>query len=169
MKKLLFLGLFMAVSAMAFSQDDAISKYFEKYMDDEDFSVVYISGRMFGMFAEVEDDDHDAKRAMQGIKGLRILTTEKNAASLYKEALRKFNVSEYEELMKVRSGKENVNFFIREEGDVVKELLLLVGGDDGSDFVLLSFVGDINLKEISKLSDSMDIDGLEHLDKVGEN
>lgn len=167
MKKLLFLGLMMIFSVMSFAQDDAISKYFEKYMDDEDFSVVYISGKMFGMFADVDDDDKEAKEAMKGIKGLRILSTDKNGYNLYKEAIKKFNVSEYEELMKIRDGKENVNFFIKEEDDIVKELLLLVGGES-ADFVMLSFIGNINLKQISELSDSMDIDGLEHLDKVNE-
>lgn len=167
MKKLLFLGLMMIFTVMSFAQDDAISKYFEKYMDDEDFSVVYISGRMFGMFADVDDDDKEAKEAMKGIKGLRILSTDKNGHSLYNEAIKKFNVSEYEELMNIRDGKENVNFYIKEENDTVKELLLLVGGES-EDFVMLSFVGDINLKQISELSDSMDIDGLEHLDKVDE-
>ncbi len=168
MKKLLIIGLMMSCSVMGFSQTDAISKYFEKYMDDEDFTVVYISGRMFGMFADIDDDDKEAKAAMKGIKGLRILSTEKNALGLYKEAIKKFNVSEYEELMKVRSGKENVNFFIREEGDVIKELLLLVGGTE-ADFVMLSFIGDIDLKKISALSESMDIEGLEHLDEINEN
>ena len=165
MKKLLFLGLMMIFTVMSFAQDDAISKYFQQYMDDEDFSVVYISGKMFGMFADVDDDNTAAKEAMKGIKGLRILSTEKNGEALYKEAIKKFNVSEYEELMKIRDGKENVNFYIKEEGDVVKELLLLVGGES-DDFVMLSFVGNINLKQISELSDSMDIDALDHLDKV---
>ncbi|MGK0387282.1 MAG: hypothetical protein ACI94Y_000006 [Maribacter sp.] len=167
MKQLLFLGLMMIFTVMSFAQDDAISKYFEKYMDDEDFSVVYISGKMFSMFADVDDDDDEAKEAMKGIKGLRILSTEKKGNALYNEAIKKFNVSEYEELMKIRDGKENVNFYIKEEGDVVKELLLIVGGE-AADFVMLSFVGEINLKQISELSDSMDIDGLEHLDKVND-
>jgi hypothetical protein len=167
MKKLLFLGLMMIFTVMSFAQDDAISKYFEKYMDDEDFSVVYISGKMFSMFADVDDEDNEAKEAMKGIKGLRILSTKKNGEALYNEAIKKFNVSEYEELMKIRDGKENVNFYIKEEGDIVKELLLIVGGE-AADFVMLSFVGDINLKQISELSDSMDIDGLKHLDKVND-
>lgn len=168
MKKIFLLTIVMCFTVIGFSQDDAISKYFEQYMDDEDFTVVYISGRMFGMFADVEDEDKEAKEAMKGIKGLRILTTEKNGLSLYKEAVKKFNVSEYEELMKMRDGKENVNFYIKEEGDVIKELLLLVGGTD-SDFVMLSFIGNIDLNKISVLSDSMDIEGLEHLENVKEN
>lgn len=165
MKKIFLLAMVMCFTVIGFSQDDAISKYFEKYMDDEDFTVVYISGRMFSMFADVDEDDKEAKEAMKGIKGLRILTTEKDGGDLYKEAIKKFNVSEYEELMRVRDGSENVNFYIKEEGDAIKELLLLVGGKD-SDFVMISFIGNINLEKISELSDSMDIDGLEHLEEI---
>ncbi len=168
MKRLSIITILLFLGTMAFSQGDGITKYFEKYMDDEDFTVVYISGRMFGMFAEIEDDDKEAKAALKGLKGLRILTTDKkeNTVKLYEEALKKFDSSEYEELMKVRDGKENVNFYIKEEDEKITELLLLVGG--GDDFVLLSFKGNIDLKQISTLSESMDIDGLEHLEKVDE-
>ena len=47
----------------------------------------------------------------------------------------------------------NVQFMVK-DGDkegVIRELLLLVGGED-SEFVLMSFIGDINLKNIGKLA-----------------
>ncbi len=167
MKKLSIIIFILFVGQIGFSQTDAISKYFEQYMDDEDFTVVYISGKMFSMFADVDEDDADAKEAMKGLRGLRILTTDKkNGMALYQEAVKKFDVSEYEELMKIRDGKENVDFYIREEGKILKELLLLVGGED--DFVLISFIGELDLKSISNLSNSMDIDSLEYLEEIEE-
>ena len=58
---------------------------------------------------------------------------------------------------------ENVNFWVKEEGNNISELLLLVGGDE---FVLLSFVGNIDMANISKLANSMDINGMGHLKHI---
>jgi hypothetical protein len=161
------LMLFLAVSAQA--QIDAISTYFEKYMDDEQFTTVYISGRMFKMFAQMADDeaDDEIKEIAAGLEGLRILTTEENGAKYFKEIMGQLNTKDYEPLMTVREeGSDEVHFLIKEAGDTINELLLVVGGED--EFVLMSFVGNIDLAKISKLSGAMDIEGLEHLKKVEE-
>ena len=147
------------------AQNDAISKYFSKYMDDENFTMVYVSPKMFNLVSnlELEDMDEDVMSLLKEIKGLRILTTEKDAMSYYNEAVESFGLSEYESLMTVRSEDEKVNFLIKSDDEKVEELLLLVGG---SEFVMLSFVGNIDLNKISKLASSMDVKGAEHLGKI---
>ncbi len=168
--KMLFVLLFSAVAFAAQAQIDAIGKYFEKYMDDEQFTTVYISGRMFSMVSNLseEDMDDEVKSLLAGLKGLRILTTEVDPQKYYKEFRSILNTKEYEPLMVVRDqGVEEVQFLIKEEGDKIQELLLLVGGTD--DFVLMSFVGDIDLSTISKLSESFDVPGMEKLEKLEEN
>jgi hypothetical protein len=147
------------------AQNDAISKYFSKYMDDESFTMVYVSPKMFNLVSKLDIDDMDAdvKELLKGIKGLRILTTENDPMAYYHEAVANFGISEYESLMTVRSDNEKVNFLIKSNDDIVEELLLLVGGDE---FVMLSFIGNIDLNKISKLAGSMDIDGMEHLEKI---
>lgn len=167
MKNILLILLAMFSTAILSAQVDAIEKYFNQYLDDERFTVVYISPKMFNMVAklDIEDMDAETKELISNLKGLRILTTEINTLAFYNEALKKINTSEYEILMKVRDGDENVHILIKDDGGSrIHELLLLVGGT--SDFVLLSFVGDIDLDKISKLANSMDIKGVEHLDKI---
>ena len=61
-------------------------------------------------------------------------------------------------------GSDNVDFYIKEEGDIITELLLLAGG--GEDFVLMSFIGKIDIDKLAELSKSIDIGGMEHLDKM---
>jgi hypothetical protein len=65
--------------------------------------------------------------------------------------------------MTVRDEGTNVEFLVKDTGDIINELLLLVGGDE---FVMMSFVGNIDLDKISKLANSLDIDGAQHLDKL---
>jgi hypothetical protein len=45
---------------------------------------------------------------------------------------------------------------------------MLIGGGGESNFLILSMVGDLNLKDIRRLSKTMDIEGFEHLEKVEE-
>ena len=47
---------------------------------------------------------------------------------------------------------------------MINELLLLVGGKD--EFVMVSFIGNIDLNKISKLAKVLDVEGAEHLDKL---
>jgi len=167
MKKLLPILLLAFLGSNISAQDDAIEKYFLKYLDNEEFTVVYVSPKMFDIVAKMDLDnvDPEVTDVISGLKGLRILTTETNTLTYYEEALEKIDPKEYEVLMKVRDGDENVHFLIKEgENDKISELLLLVGGD--SDFVLLSFVGDIDLDKISRLANAIDVKGAEHLDKI---
>ncbi|GLR16356.1 DUF4252 domain-containing protein [Portibacter lacus] len=168
MKKIsLILTMMVVAIASSFGQADAIEKYFDKYMDDENFTVVYISPKMFEMVAKIapEDMDQETRDVIKDLKGLRILTTEYNTKAFYKEAKSLINTKEYEILMTVRDDGTNVEFLVKDSGDIINELLLLVGGDE---FVMMSFVGNIDLKKIAKLANSVDIDGMEHLKNLDD-
>ncbi len=176
-----FFGLALAFSVSA--QDDAISKYFSKYAEDERFTVVYISPKMFNMISKISTDDPDfesAKEVIKDLKGLRILVADGesedengqkiaaknpvNGMAMYKEAMNTLDMNSYEELLTVRDGQENVRFVVKEDAGTISELLLLVGSPD--EFVMLSFAGKINLDKISKLGKSLNVEGAEHLGKI---
>jgi hypothetical protein len=170
MKKSIFLlPTLLLLAFMAQAQNDAISRFFSKYADDERFTSVYVSPKMFQLVAKIDTDDEDWQKIREVVKdlgGLRVLTADSigNGDALYKEALAKVPVAEYAELLTVRDGQENVRIWIKESGNIIDELLLLVGAPD--EFVLLSFTGKIDLDKISALSKSLDIDGVEHLNKI---
>ncbi len=160
---------FLAVlftSLSSFAQEDAITKYFNKYMDDEKFSVVYISPKMFSMVSkiEIEDMEPELQEVIKSMKGLRILHTEQNALQYYNDALKTINTSEYELLLTARGEGENVRFMVKDNGDIVEELLMIVGGSEN--FALLSFIGNIDLKKIGKLAKALDIDNMQYLENL---
>ena len=168
----------MAVfTSAAFAQDDAISRFFDKYEEDEDFTHVTITSRMFGLFANLDIEDEEDKELMDAVskvKGLKIIGKDDignaEADALYKEAFKLIPESEYDELMTVRDKDSDMKFLIKEENGVITELVMVMHGDN--EFFLLSLIGDIDLKQISRLSKSMSIDGFEHLkniDKDNEN
>lgn len=160
---------FLAVlftSLSSFAQEDAITKYFNKYMDDEKFSVVYISPKMFSMVSkiEIEDMEPELQEVIKSMKGLRILHTEQNALQHYNDALKIINTSEYELLLTARGEGENVRFMVKDNGNIVEELLMIVGGNEK--FALLSFIGNIDLKKIGKLAKALDIDNMQYLENL---
>ena len=147
-----------------FAQNDAITQYFDQYVENEDFTVVYITPKMFQMIAKLDLKDNDSKEikdVLQGLRGLRILQTDKNPMQYYKEAIAKFKPNEYALLMTVRSDGDNVRFWTKETNGTINELLMLVGSK--TDFVMMSFVGNIDLDKIVKLADGMKVNGAEHL------
>jgi hypothetical protein len=150
-----------------FGQNNAIDKFFAAYQDNDDFSVVYVSPKMFQMLAKVasKELDEDINAVVKDLKGLKILRTDVNSAAIYKDAVKKINTKEYELLLTARDKGQNVNFYTKTStGDIIEELLLLVGGE--KEFVLLSFVGTLDLDKIAKLASKLDMDGAQHLEKL---
>lgn len=171
MKKQLFLlPLLMLVTTLSsYAQNDGITRFFKQYEDDERFTMVFVSPKMFQMVSKIETDDEDWNKVREIVKdlgGLRVLTADSIADGLamYKNALSRVPQGEYSELLTVRDGKENVRFWIKDSGNIIEELLLLVGSPN--EFTMLSFTGKIDLDKISQLSKSLDIEGAQYLDKL---
>ena len=167
-KALLFCALFSILSVQVFGQNTALDKFFSEYLENPDFTVVNISPKMFKMISQldIEDVEPELKELINSIEGLKVLAKEGgDGLKYYKEAYGKIDKNQYEELMTVRDQDENVRIYIKEKGDIINELILLVGSSD--EFVLLDIVGKIDLKTIGKLSKSLDVPGMKHLDKVG--
>lgn len=169
MKKGIVTGVLLMVMMGAFAQGEAVSKFFSKYQDDETFSQVTVSSKMFGLFTnmELEDkEDQEVLDAISKLKGLKILAKEdaRNARELYTEASKMLPKTEYEELMYVRDKEKDMKFFIKEKGGKIDELVMIAGGSN--EFMLLTLFGEIDLKQISKIGKKMDVDGLENLDHL---
>ncbi|MDZ4702775.1 MAG: DUF4252 domain-containing protein [Saprospiraceae bacterium] len=156
--------LTLALTTTLSAQDNAIDKYFSQYVEDDHFSVIYISPKMFQMIGDIEineldfEGDEDAvvlKDIAKDIKSLRILTTEATPDKFYKEFKAKINTSKYEVLMTVKEKDGgNLEFLAKgSNGETIDELLLLSYDDE---FVLISFTGKINLSKVSKLARTVD-------------
>ncbi len=166
--------LFISVLAFeASAQNDAISKYFAKYMEDDNFLSINISSKMFQMMSTIEMDDKDEQKYMEEsigkIKGVRAIAAEKDVdgKKMYREALALVDGKGYEELMSVREEDKNIRFLIKEKGNKIDELFMVMGGDN--EFGLLSIIGDgIDLNMLYKLSKSVGVEGFRELERLGD-
>lgn len=146
-------------------QQSAIADFFETYRNNDAFTQVNISPKMFEMFAQMDPDniqDDETLEMIRSLTGLKILTTEVEPKKYYDEFISKVSMTDYEELMTIRSEDSDVKFLVKDSsGNIVNELLLLVGGEDS--FVLMSFAGKIQLDKIGKLANNLNFSGSEHL------
>lgn len=173
MKKILFIPmLLLALVFKAQAQDDAIQKFFSNYMEDDRFSRVYISPKMMQMAggflknnSENDQDTEDLGTLIQKVKGIRILSSEEvNGQALYNEAMSTLTKNKYEELMDVQDKGSSLKFMVREEGGLVRELLML-SGDKGGQFTLLSMLGAFTYEDLNMLAEKTDIPGMDSYNK----
>ena len=185
MKKLVLIIAILVAPMATYGQS-----LFDKYEENEEVTSVIFTQKVFRMLAElkIDMDDPEAQEVMDmagNITGLKVLTTgDANVSAQMKSDVNKYlKSSDLEELMRVKDGEQTVKFYVKEGKDDnhVKELLMFVTGlkevmkdQDISingekrelETVLLSLTGDIDLRQVSKLANKMDIKGAKHLEKT---
>lgn len=164
MKKLITLLLIALFPMLAMAQNSAIDKVFKKYGDLDGFTVVTISKGLLKMAANM-DDDQNAQDFLGRINSIKVLASEdgNKDINLYDEVLSNLDKSSYEELLTVKSKGEDVLMLVKKDGNIIEELIILVGGSKDNALVYIS--GKLNMKDLSKLSSSVNINGagLDHL------
>ncbi|MEP2025811.1 MAG: DUF4252 domain-containing protein [Reichenbachiella sp.] len=167
MKKLIIIMIAVAGSFSSMAQDNAISKYFTSFSADTSFTKVTVTSKMFSLFTEIEGEDEAEKEVLEALsklKGIKALINEdpKDSKALYANAIKSIDKDKsYEVLMSVEGSDENIKFMVRDQGSVINELLMIVSGDD--EFLIMSLFGEIDLKQIAKLSRVMKMKGMDHL------
>ena len=158
-------------ASFASAQNPTYSKFYDKYADDPDFTIISISPKLFGLFSEIdiEDMDEDLEDVVKGLQGLKILINDKTDGKyLYKEASSSLISADYDELISIRtSDGENVRMYSKDEGNIVQDLLVIVNSDDT--FVFMDLWGQIDLRKVGKLSETLDVPGAEHLKELKRN
>jgi len=168
-KPVLFI-LLMCLPLSAFSQKSPVDEVFDRYNGKQGFTSVYISSKMFSLLARIDKEDDEFRNLVTRIKSIRILSIDSatnltSGINFSNELLPKLKKTGYEELMTVREDNSQVQFMIREVAGRIAELVMITGGYSSS---VVSISGDLDLKTIASLSDSMGIDELHGLEKVNK-
>ena len=162
MKKIVvILSLLVAPIAMS------AQSIFEKYEDQEHVTSVVVNQKMFKMLAniDIQTNDPDSDAFINQVKmldNLTVFTTDNmDVSNAMKKDVKKYIISsKLEELMRIKDGDQTVNFFILEGKDDnhVKQRVI--------ETVLLSLTGDIDLRQVSKLTTQLNVPGGEQLKKA---
>jgi len=167
MKKLILLSIITTITLSGFCQRSPVDDLFEKYNGKEGYTSVYISSKMFSLLARIDSEDKDFQNLVSRIKSIKILSIDSAAnvsgVNFCNELLKKLNSTGFEELMTVKEENGEVRFMIHEVNGKIAELVMITGGEGTS---IVSISGDLDLKTIADLSDTMGIEELEDLGKV---
>src|SRR5665647_694197 len=135
MKKIILSITLICLTVFLKAQSNAVDDMFNKYSEKPGFTVVSISSKMLGLFANNEADKKDADDIISKLKSIKILSVEDSLLNkdlnFYTELSKKLDLSVYEELMVVKEGPDITKFLIRQKGDVISELLIVTGGTGG--------------------------------------
>ena len=168
MKNILTVAItLLMTSSMMFGQ--SLKSFFNDLEDRDDIAIVSVNKEMFKMFAamDIDVDGADVKEMVKDINSLKIYIQEDNADyETFKQARSLAQESSMSELLSVKDGSERVYLYTdKSDGDqFVENLLLMVREPDQNIFIRLD--GKVNLDDLSKLTDNIGIDGLEHLKKI---
>lgn len=137
---------------------------FDKFEGREDITSVSVNKKTFEMLGEMKSDgkekkDKDLSKYLEmadKIENLKVLTTSSVKASAeLKSTFDTYRKKEnLEQLVRVNDEGKNVQIYVKngKSSSDVKEFLIFVEGGDkiGDETVLVSLVGDIDLKKIMK-------------------
>ena len=159
---------------------------FAKYADNPEVTYISIKPKMFQMLAkmDIDTDDPEAQeyiKMVNSITSFKVITTGSKSISSDVTSWVSKRKGSLEELMVVKDDGVNMTFYVKEgrDADHVSEFLMFVDGlgaimKDANiemngkkrefETVVVSLTGDINLNQISKLTQKMNIQGGEHLE-----
>lgn len=149
-RKYLYALILLCCAHFCFAQDDL----FEKYADMDGVTTVYISKKMFQMMPVVENVGLSLANMKGKVDFLGILSTENT--NLRKDMERDFRAligKEYEELMRVKDDSTRANFYVRQEGERIKELIMLAN-TDSEGFTVIRLLGDFTQNDIQEIANT---------------
>jgi predicted lipoprotein with Yx(FWY)xxD motif len=167
---ILVFAAFLAIPLLLNAQSP-LDKIFNKYSGQDKFTTVSISKEMFTQILSMAASQNDsASREMKGIMdkltGLKVITYDidtmdySKAVSIYNEWAGIFPPSTYKELMAVTEGRDNYKFMTKQDADgKISEMVMLMKGR--KELVVISLTGVIDMSNVSKISRSMGIHGME--------
>ena len=137
MKRFLLLPVLFLFFFTSCEYDTGVSEAFTKYRFKDGVTTITIPGWLIhsaAMWGDLEREERDLLRSIDKVKVLTIEDEELNARSnLHKEFYETVRErGDLEELLVVRDGNEQVTIFGKADEDSIKEMLILVGGDDNA-------------------------------------
>ena len=160
---------------------------FERFADYDDVSLVSISPKMFKMLGQlsVSLDDPEAQEyidMVSSIENFKVLISgnDEVTAAMSKWAAKQLSSKDLEELMTIKDADADVAFYVKngKSDDRVEKLIMYVNGvnpeimkdsplgERSVETIILLIEGNIDLKQISKLTDQMSLPGGKQLRKA---
>jgi len=161
MKKLLFSAIILTFGISLFAQPAGFDRLYYQYKGEEGVVALRIPGFVMKLAGSIADLDHEEKVLLRSLRSVTVLTIEE--AHLYPDVnfTEEINLSHmqggYNVLMEVHDGEEDVIIAAREKKGKLRDLIVVVGGDEN---VLVHVRGRMDSDLLENLADVAGVDEL---------
>lgn len=156
MKYLLLSVFCLSLSLQTFGQDRIVNNFVDKYSDLDAVTHLTLTGNLLKMVTNGDDEEGD-RDLISELESIRIISIDDLTAidasdlSALKQA---FQANDYEELIRIRDGKDLVHIYLVENGDnVIEQLVILV--QEPEEFTIVSLSGTMYYDDLKNI----DLDG----------
>jgi len=168
--------IFCALISIQLSAQNAVEKYFSNHLDNQEATVVQVSGKLFQYAAAIAPDNieeeedfpvKDAKEFLQNITSFTLVKVDSlaNSQDEYRRGLNSIG-DEFEELVRVRDKENKVSILIDETGDVIHEIIALVTTEN--EFIAASLTGEMRIDQIQDIVSKIQSDDMQSIMRTAD-
>lgn len=161
MKKILLSTLILMFGLMLMAQPSAFDRLYYQYKGEEGVVALKIPGFVMKLAGSIADLDPEEKALLRSLRSVTVLTIDENHLYPGVNFARDINLGqqneEYKLLMEVHEEGEDVLIAAREKNGKLRDLIVVVGGDDN---VLVHVRGRMESDLLENLADVAGVDEL---------
>ncbi|MEX0986118.1 MAG: DUF4252 domain-containing protein [Bacteroidales bacterium] len=165
MKRIITLSIALLLTGVSVSaQTIETEQLFQKYKGKEGVVSIWIPGIAMKLAASIADLDSEETAFLRSVKSVRVLTIENShlypGVNFTREANLQPGKNGYQLMVQVSDGGQDVMILGKEKNGKLKNLLILVGGDDN---VMVHLKGRMNADMAGSIARIAGLEGTKYL------
>lgn len=147
--------LFFALFAINLSaQETTFKKFYKSHSDKSAFSI-NLNASFAGSFLS-DDEDKDLKKLLKKSGDFKLMVFNNDDASVSKDFKKYLRKNKLKTMARVKSDNSKAAFYILEENDIVKEIILRANSDDDK-LVLFGLKTNLTKDELAEMMSNSNI------------
>lgn len=147
--------LFFALFAINLSaQETTFKKFYKSHSDKSAFSI-NLNASFAGSFLS-DDEDKDLKKLLKKSGDFKLMVFNNDDASVSKDFKKYLRKNKLKTMARVKSNNSKAAFYILEENDIVKEIILRANSDDDK-LVLFGLKTNLTTDELAEMMSNSNI------------
>lgn len=147
--------LFFALFAINLSAQETTFKKFYKYHSDKSAFSINLNASFAGSFLS-DDEDKDLKKLLKKSGDFKLMVFNNDDASVSKDFKKYLRKNKLKTMARVKSDNSKAAFYILEENDIVKEIILRANSDDDK-LVIFGLKTNLTTDELAEMMSNSNI------------
>jgi len=163
--------IFMIIALAAFASVNAQKPFRQvagKYSNYNNYFASEVNRKTLQLYVKQKQPAVNVCEVLENIDELKVLSVSnpdlKSAGDFISEVGKQYNLSSYSPFKVIRKGAQNQLVYLKENGNMISELLVL--NTNSEKMSLVEIKGKIDIKKVALLKDALRIEGLEGLSDV---